>query len=671
MFSSSGKRAIWLSLFCLIFVFTPGVFAGGDENWREITPAELQMKTPKVEADADAEAIFWEVSVADSYHERAGFKSVLNHYIRIKIFTERGRENFSKVDIPFGKISNLEVNTSVVDIAARTIKPDGSIIELKPADIFEREIVKANGVKWKAKSFAVPGIETGAIVEYRWKEVQTDSLSFYVRLHLSRDIPVQSVTYSLKPVYARDFTYGMRLHSFNVDTRFKEVEGGFYSMTMTNVKAFHEEPRMPSEFTIRPWVLVYYANDDDMPPEKYWKKRGKEIFEYHKSFLKPTDEIRKAAAEAIGDAADAEEKIKRIFDFCSRNIKNIYDDASGFTGDQILKFKFNRTATDTLKKRAGDWYDITMLFGSMLTASGFDARIANVAVRSDANFDKTIPNVHFIRTPNIAVKLGSEWKFYDPATMHVPFGMLHWAEEGQPVLISDPDEPIWTTVPKSSPEKSMQKREARLRLAEDGTVTGEVKIEYTGHLAEYHKEFNDDDSPAEREKTLIEMVKRDILGTAEVTEISVENVQNHDKPFVYRFKINLPAYGERTGKRIFLRPNIFERGKNALFQTSARKYGISFEYPWSEEDDVTIELPAGYSVESAESPRAVKDEKGISLHETRIALSDDKKLLKYGRSLTFGINGNLVFPATSYPFIKQLFEAFQKADAHTVSLKQN
>ena len=39
-----------------LFVFSQTVFAGDD--WREVSQAEIQMKTPKVEADADAEAHF-------------------------------------------------------------------------------------------------------------------------------------------------------------------------------------------------------------------------------------------------------------------------------------------------------------------------------------------------------------------------------------------------------------------------------------------------------------------------------------------------------------------------------------------------------------------------------------------------------------------------------------
>src|SRR5260370_12408883 len=94
------------------------------EDWKPIDPAQLLMKSPVVQKDADEEAIFWEVRVTD---EDKGYEyhTVLNHYLRIKIFTDRGRETQSKIDIPYA--SSIDIS----DVAGRTIKPDGTIVELK------------------------------------------------------------------------------------------------------------------------------------------------------------------------------------------------------------------------------------------------------------------------------------------------------------------------------------------------------------------------------------------------------------------------------------------------------------------------------------------------------------------------------------------------------------
>jgi hypothetical protein len=85
------------ALACLLLGASFAASASSDD-WRAVDPADLALKTSTVEKDADAEALFWEVRLDDSAEDL-----ILNHYIRIKIFTERGKETQSKVQIPFGK----------------------------------------------------------------------------------------------------------------------------------------------------------------------------------------------------------------------------------------------------------------------------------------------------------------------------------------------------------------------------------------------------------------------------------------------------------------------------------------------------------------------------------------------------------------------------------------
>ena len=82
--------------FCLV-TFNAGTAVAAGDDWRPLDPAELAMKTSAVEKDADAEALFWEVRLDDSQLDEFSLK----HYVRIKVFTERGKDSQSKVDLPF------------------------------------------------------------------------------------------------------------------------------------------------------------------------------------------------------------------------------------------------------------------------------------------------------------------------------------------------------------------------------------------------------------------------------------------------------------------------------------------------------------------------------------------------------------------------------------------
>ena len=178
--------------------------AGGEE-WRPVDAADLALKAPIVEPNADAEAIFWDVRIDDG----GANDLVLSHYVRIKIFTERGRDKHSKIDIPY--IGGIKIK----DVAARTIKADGSIVELAKEDIIEKTVVKVSGLKLRTKTFAFPGIEPGAIIEYKWKEVISNSSANNMRLQFQREIPIQAVTYGSnlhaprRLMYARSTCLGL------------------------------------------------------------------------------------------------------------------------------------------------------------------------------------------------------------------------------------------------------------------------------------------------------------------------------------------------------------------------------------------------------------------------------------------------------------------------------
>ena len=102
-----------LAMACILVIMIVVPAANSQEkDWRPVSPKELGMKTPLVEPDADAEILFWEVRVDDSDPESL----VMKHYIRVKVFTDRGREKYSKIDIPFIKGEKIK------DIQARVIK---------------------------------------------------------------------------------------------------------------------------------------------------------------------------------------------------------------------------------------------------------------------------------------------------------------------------------------------------------------------------------------------------------------------------------------------------------------------------------------------------------------------------------------------------------------------
>lgn len=645
-------RILLIASFLIVSIVNGPVATADEERWRPLSPSDLALKAPVVEPDADAEAIFWDIRIDDGGQDDL----VLSHYVRVKIFTERGREKHSKIEIPFYR------GIKIKDIAARTIKLDGSTVELLETDILEKTIVKVSGLKLRTKTFAFPGIEPGAIIEYKWREVISNASAHNLRLQFQRDIPVQSITYRIKPSKMGS----LDVRAFNMaNPTFQKEKNGFSVTTVSNVPAFRDEPMMPPEDNVRSWAMLKYVNFFTMLSG--YSALATQLHYGSESFMKVDKEIKAKAEELIAAAKTPDEKLQKIFDFC-RTIKNTDDKTLGFSEEQLEKLKENKKPADTLKRGVGPGIDVNLLFAALVNAAGLDARIALVPDRGRSLFDKNVVIPGALRPSNIAVRSGDSWKFFDPGLRYITPGMLRWQEEGVDALIVGAPA-IWTKTPLSPPANSKEKRVATLQLDENGTLEGDVTVEFTGHLAVERKVFNDEDSPQQREENLKEAVKKR-MSSAELTNIIIENATDPTKPFIYKYHVRVPEYAPRTGKRLFLQPAFFRRGIAALFSAGTRRHPIYFRFPWSEEDKITISLPKGYVLENADRPAPITAS-GVCGLEIGMGVTTDKTTLIYNRTFYFGGKDMILFPVETYPTLKRIFDEVERADNHMITLKQD
>ena len=204
-------------------------------KWEPIREADLTLRHPKVDPDADAEAIFWKVWVTDRMLNDEIPQTVQEQYVRIKIFTDRGVEKQSTIDL-FSASGNILMQ----DLRARTIKPDGRVIDLEKKAIFERTELKADGVRVKFKSFSMAGVEPGDIVEYQWKQYRDEDFSQYSRFFLQRYIPSWEVTYYIKPSeLASRARYTMWMQLFHAaGGEMQEMPGNIYSVSKSRAPPF-------------------------------------------------------------------------------------------------------------------------------------------------------------------------------------------------------------------------------------------------------------------------------------------------------------------------------------------------------------------------------------------------------------------------------------------------
>jgi hypothetical protein len=429
--------------------------------------------------------------------------------------------------------------------------------------------------------------------------------------------------------------------------------------------AFREEQMMPPDDYVRSWALVRYHGLFSFLSS--YPFQAARTYYAIQPYMKVDNDIKKKAADIVAGAATPDEKVFKIFEFCRDNIRNTDDKNAGFTDEELEKLKENKKPSDTLKRGVGSGSDLNLLFASLVNAAGYEARVALFPNRGRRFFDRNVLVPDALRATTIAVRSGAQWKYFDLGSKYVTPPMMPWQEEGVDGLIAD-ERTEWVRTPMSPPDKSKEKRTAKLKHDENGTLEGDVTVEYTGHLAVERKNLNDDDSPVQREENLKEAVKGR-MSTAELTNIVIENVTDPVKPFIYKYHVRVAGYAQRTGKRLFFQPGYFHKGIDALFSAGTRRYPIYFHFPWSEEDQIEISLPKGYTLDNADRPAPINASE-ICKHEINMGVTKDQTTLVYKRNFYFGGNDSILFPVTTYDQIKRLFDEINRADNHMITLKQ-
>lgn len=638
----------------LTLIFLAGSAAAGDEAlaWRPLSQDELQLKTSTVEPGADAEGIFWEVWLDD--RDITGL--YWDHYVRIKIFTARGQEKFSKLDIQFSKGQKIE------KMAARVIRPNGTVVTLDPKDIFEREIVKVGRNKVLAKSFAIPAIEPGVILEYRFRETISFGWADGVKLAFQQDVPFQKITYHVRPKKGYKLVsnfFNMPAAEFVDDVTMK----GYVVASASNVPAYKVEPNMPPEDEVRMWAIVGYTVGD----AKTWNDFFRSHVHWLTELAKVTNPIKQKAADITFGKTGDEEKLRIIYGYVQSKVKNIEFDRPPTEKEQ-LAFEMD-VADDTLKRGSGDATNISLLFAALAKASGFEVNLAFSGDRSTGYFaPKKYPYPSFLKFAGVAVKLNSRWKYFNPGIPYLPYGDLPWYRQGTVAMVLAPETLTWENIRVDGAERSPSKRSAKLTLSEDGTLEGSVRLEYSGQQAFVRRATLFPLVDEARTLLIVEDLKARI-STAEVSEVRFENITDASKSLIFTYRIKIPNYAQRTGQRLFLQPSIFQYGAEPLFSAATRIHNIHFLYPWSESDDIAITLPQGFEAESLDQPEPVV-RKVASLSST-VSIDKSENILRFKRNFSFGDeSGNRpLYHSSGYAPIKGIFDSVHKADSHVVALK--
>ena len=583
----------WTTLcFAALVLASAALFAtrpvSGDE-WQPISQDELKMTSVPEAPGAPAVYLYRQVDRNDSNRAATEY-----NYVRIKILTEEGRK-YANVEIPFEKL-----RIGVSNIRARTIRPDGSVANFD-GKIYENTIVKSKSLKYLAKTFTMPDVQVGSIIEYHYNFDFEDNYIFSSRWILSEELFTKYGKFTLKP-YTREAWTVQWSWPAGLPTGTeppKEEPDGIIRMIAKNIPAFQIEDFMPPENELKFRVaFVYHEEAPEKDVDKFWKHFGKKTNDRVENFANKRKAMEQAVSQIVSPGDSPEAKLRKIY-ARTQQVRNLsFETSKTEQEEKREKMKETKSVEDIWKNGYGYGDGITWLFLGLSRAAGLEAYPVMASSRNEYFFQKMRMNGSELDSNTVMVKLNGKEMYFDPGAAFTPFGMLPWMETGVTGLRLDKDGGSWiqTTLPSS--EDSRIERSANLKLTTEGDLAGKLKLSYTGleALSRRVEERNEDD--AARKKYLEDQVKEYIPVGIEVELTNKPDWKSSDTPLAAEFDLKVPGWASSAGRKALLPVELFGATEKHLFEHANRVWPVYFEYPFKKVDDLTIELPLGWQVES-------------------------------------------------------------------------
>src|ERR1700686_1360794 len=273
------------------------------DDWQPINPEELKM-TADPAHPGDAIILYHEETADDMTRHRYVYK-------RLKVLTDKGR-NRANVEIEYDASY-----AGISDIRARTIAPDGTITPFT-GKAFNSTIVKAHGVKYLAKTFTLPNVQVGSIIEWKYTEYW-ETYVFAPHWVLQDDLLTKRAKFTFVPMfkaghYVEDSRGDIKDRVFYTllglpeNTTIKTTANNRMELELKDIPAFEEEDFAPPSDVLKMRVNFYYGTDKMGKPQEFWKNEGKYWNKEVEAFAGHSGAVAAAVNQTISASDTAEQK---------------------------------------------------------------------------------------------------------------------------------------------------------------------------------------------------------------------------------------------------------------------------------------------------------------------------------------------------------------------------
>jgi hypothetical protein len=567
----------------------------------------------------------------------------------VKVFNIRGRDDEAEVKIPY----NAAYETVTIR-KARTIKPDGTIINVKPADIRESRPSEYDDAA--VKSFSMPAVSDDSIIDYEYEVNQKESMmpgQFWDDWYFQGGFDPVMLT-RLTITTPKDMKLNEKLRNTGVTAKKKDNPDGktvTYVWEDKNVPPMELEPMMPDVSNSFPTLHLSTIPDWQKVADWYWSLA--------KDRMVADDSIKAATREVIKGKNTPEDKAKAIFQYVQEKTRYVAIEL-GISAYQP------RPAQGVLANQYGDCKDMASLLVAMLREAGVTAHpvLLHAGSREDKTSELPSPGEfnHAICLAEIDGK-----KFWLDATAQVcPWGVIPSMDRGCNVLVVREGKGAFEKIPEGTPEDNRTEQTVRLTLSSDGSATGTVTMTGTGDVDMYLRSIMSY-LPENKVRPYLEtQMAQKIAPNARVTGVTVSDFRNRDLPVTLTMNVTFPSWAKQSDDLLIFnaRPEQGNGSGSSPFREDLRLRPV--EQDRSEIGISTLELtlPSGFTALSV--PKTVDVKSDLGRFERTIKADGNKMTIT-----TRGSAFRATVPSSRYEEVRTYYKDYLKAADAQVIIKKN
>lgn len=580
--------------------------------------------------------------------------AVIHHKYAITILNEAGRR-YATYSNSYDKLQSLsDIDGNLYDGFGKHLK---NVKKKDIADYVDDDNMSlATDNRFKVHSFYYSGYPY--TVEYE-DEQEMNGIFF-----LPRWIPQRSNRLAVEQsryIVETPVGYTLRYKQFKYAGEPVIVNDGkkiTYTWQVKNLHAFDDEIMSPQweEITTSVFIApVDFEIEGHTGKMDTWKNLGKFIAELNTGRDVLPENV-KQDVHALTDRLSAtKEKSVALYNYLQQNTRYISIQL-GIGSWQPFDAGYVST------KKYGDCKALSNYMKSLLKEAGVKGYY--VLVNSDDEDThglwEDFPSPYFNHAV-LCVPDGKDTLWFECTSQTTAPGFMGSSVGNRKALMIKEDGGYVVNTPSYKAEENLQTRIVTASIDATGNLEATLITKYTGIQQEGPHSLIHYATKEDREKFLNDELN---LPTYQVIKTNYAEKKNLVPEIDEELNITAQSYASISGKRFFIKPNLFNKVGRKYNADDKRQFDIEYSYAFHDVDSIAIKIPSGYTIESIPKDLALASKFGVysikfKVEENKIEVVRDYKRLA-GR-----------FPPSDYAEFAKFYNDMYKSDRSQVVLIKN